>query len=237
MVPPSISTVKICHKYRDPKYVLANSQQSFYNEAMKNKKALICYFLIIVNFLISACQSKTTIGNCAGKVLNGQREGLWVCSEPNGQKTEINFKAGLKDGRMSIYFLDGKLSTQVDWKNNVQEGELISYYPSGKINLYSQMANGKLGGANKEWDENGQLLTECHYQAGVRSGPCLTWYSNGKPESKATYVDNKLDGPYEDWYESGVQRSKSTYKLGQRTSGQFWTADGSLTKESFDPYD
>lgn len=173
---------------------------------------------------------------CSGKMNGDKREGLWVCKDANGQKIEINYEAGLRNGRMNIYQLDEKLSVQSEWKNGVLEGEMITYFSNGKPEIYSQMKNGKIHGMNKEWDKEGHLLSECAYADGLREGKCLTWYSNGKNESSAIYKKNLLDGPYADWYESGIKRSEVLYKSGKILKEKYWTADGERTKEVLEPY-
>ena len=86
-----------------------------------------------------------------------------VVKYPNGEiKYEVTLKDGLREGKLTEYFVGGKVSAISNWKASKLEGESIVYYENGNINQQNFFKGGVRCCESKFYLEGG-ILREIQY--------------------------------------------------------------------------
>ncbi len=105
----------------------------------------VLFFLYITT---TACAQDTTLYNdtfkvyCKGEIVDGKKQGKWICSDIAGNTTEVElYKNGLKDGSCK-YFLNKYLTSQGNYKNGERCGVWREYYVSGHEIMIGKYKNG-----------------------------------------------------------------------------------------------
>ena len=64
--------------------------------------------------------------------IEGYKEGLWIEST-NGEFWFINYKTGLKDGRMNVFYTSGKKYVEAEYKEGFLIGKVTFYDTKGVV--------------------------------------------------------------------------------------------------------
>lgn len=108
----------------------------------------------------------------------------------NGQiSRRSNVVNGLKEGKMTDYYKDGKLMAERYFEKGEQQGRTVIYYPNGQIKEVQYFASGK------------------------KQGGDTLWYEDGKIQFVSTLKDDKLDGYLRKWDPNGALVYEAKYAL------------------------
>lgn len=135
--------------------------------------------------------------HCQGKLINGQRNGEWICYYPNGEiEWKSSFKNGVEDGELFCNYPNGTWK-KVFCKNGIKEGKTIEYNLDDKNHqffyVYGQYKDNKEDGLWVKKDASGILLIEMTFKEGKRLGYFSNYYSNGKLRVKGEFgVDERV---------------------------------------------
>jgi antitoxin component YwqK of YwqJK toxin-antitoxin module len=107
-------------------------------------------------------------------------------------KSEINYRAGKKEGVSKKWWESGNLKYERSFKDGKQNGFSRGWYEDGQLWFERNFTDGKLNGLRKGWHENGQLKFEYNYRDSKRDGLSRKWYDNGLLDYQSNYKDGKL---------------------------------------------
>lgn len=101
-------------------------------------------------------------------------------------------------GKWTYFFKDGKtiLSTE-NYKNGLLDGELKIYYKSGKTAEVSHYKKGKLHGNITRYNEEGKPHENLTYKNGVMHGPAILYDKKGEVFAKGNYENGIKSGIWE----------------------------------------
>jgi len=102
-----------------------------------------------------------------GKLKNGKKDGLWTEWYPNLRKLEENYKDGLLDGSVSLFYKTG----QREWRHTYN--------------------NGQFDGLSTYWYDNGQKMQEGSFECGDSTGIWVWWDKNGHVKNEKKYKKRK----------------------------------------------
>ena len=72
-------------------------------------------------------------------------------------KERFELQNGIRDGLYQKWYLNGQIGKQSSYKNGVLNGDLITWYPNGVVKGTYPIANGKIEGTAKYYDNEGNL--------------------------------------------------------------------------------
>ncbi|MDG2365445.1 MAG: hypothetical protein P8L84_07260 [Methylococcaceae bacterium] len=169
-----------------------------------------------------------------GPFLNGQREGLWRYSKvdpDNKERSEIHFKAGLKEGPATQWAKNGNKLLEEHYLNGKRTGGLTQWYtdlkevkegvpPSApQKKVVENYIKGKKEGLREEWFVSGQKKSEENFKKNKLEGISVFWYENehGQKQSESNYLKGKRQGRHRDWYTNGQLKTDELYQKGKRS--------------------
>lgn len=119
---------------------------------------------------------------------------------PNAEEIIENYGDGTKsrsftrvngqiEGKMTDFYIDGKIKAERHFKDGVQIGKTTLYFPSGAI---------------KEVQ---------YYENGLKNGGDTVFYENGQPEFALEYKDEKRNGFLRKWTDEGVLVYEARFEM------------------------
>ena len=94
--------------------------------------------------------------NHMGYLKEGKKHGRWIEWHPNKRRLEENYKNGVLDGSVSLFFKNG----QKEWRY---------YYTKGTLN-----------GNYTRWYKTGQKAIDGYFESGEETGTWFWWDKTGK---------------------------------------------------------
>ena len=129
---------------------------------------------------------------------NGLKQGKWSKNYPNGK---IKYKGEFKDdkevGTFSYYGQNGVLTQTIDYSQEGKIGQAKVFYPNGKIMSEGKYVDKKKDGIWICYDEKGRKLREENFVKGKKEGKETNWDRNGKVNVTTMYKNGVKEG--EEW--------------------------------------
>lgn len=124
-------------------------------------------YLILVLFFstLNACvliPKFETRNGCEGVIRNGQKEGRWVCTNPETKRIAMigEFAEGKKDGKLEVFYPTGETESISHWRKGLFHGNFKSYYPNGQRQYEMYYTNGNRSDWYYEWNSKGEEINE-----------------------------------------------------------------------------
>ena len=124
-------------------------------------------YLILVLFfsLLNACvlaPKFETQNNCTGVLRNGQKQGRWVCKNPETGATIMiaEFANGKKDGKLEMFYPTGQTESISHWSKGFFHGNFKSYFINGQRQFEMHYTNGNRSEWLYEWNQEGELIED-----------------------------------------------------------------------------
>jgi len=139
---------------------------------MKYRVFILSNMLLLVLFINSKCQDKSSQGNTITNEDTSfiRKEYHLVRTRKNNDGRQVYEKwTNDKDTSKSIIILyvDNKLSSLGYYRNNLHDGALISCYDNGVVWIRANYVNGEKHGPFKYYDEKGELFAVEEYKNGT----------------------------------------------------------------------
>ncbi len=128
-------------------------------------------------------------------------------------------------GTDSIFKKDTLVSV-TNYKNGLEDGLVYIYYPNGQIECESFFMKGFKEGREICYEEDGQVCVESFYKKGKLEGNEKKYYDNGSIGEKGSihritpYVNGIVDGLVKEYYQNGQIWRTISYKKGKREGKQ-----------------
>ncbi|MCY7421140.1 MAG: tetratricopeptide repeat protein [Chitinophagaceae bacterium] len=168
-----------------------------------------------------------TISNA--NIRNGA--GTLAYFDGSGNKTSEGYftKEGLRSGKSTWYYNDGKPSLVANYKDGILEGESIRYFKNGTISSKVNYTADEENGYKMLYYINGVLQYEGMMANGVNDGTHIQYNQFGKVVSKVYYRDNEQEGFNEYFHPNGKPDIELYFTSGWlKNSKQFDTSGGIL---------
>lgn len=104
----------------------------------------------------------------------------------------IEYKKGIKEGKVETFFETGSLKNTSFVKNGQKEGEEIELYPNGQKKMLLFWKNAMIHGSVKTWYQNGVLESEREFCQNKKNGKAYGWYESGIPMLEEEYENDFL---------------------------------------------
>ncbi|HET6992104.1 MAG TPA: toxin-antitoxin system YwqK family antitoxin, partial [Bacteroidia bacterium] len=143
------------------------------------------------------------------------------------------YKDGIRNGKYTEYYPDGKVSAEFDYVDGEMNGMAKYYNEKGILIQSAQMKNGLIEGHFRTFHDNGKLYYEAFFVRGIMwniismsdssghpldfgsfkngNGILKTYSADGALLKTYTYVDGLLNGKTEGYYPSGKLKMEYTY--------------------------
>jgi antitoxin component YwqK of YwqJK toxin-antitoxin module/Tfp pilus assembly protein PilF len=107
-----------------------------------------------------------------------------------GNKTSEGYftKEGLRNGKATWYYRDGRISAVINYKEGLMDGERINYYRNGKVS------------------------SKINYKDDEENGYKTYYYIDGTKQYEGWMVDDGTDGTHLQYNEFGTVTSKTNYR-------------------------
>lgn len=99
---------------------------------------------------------------------------------------------GKKEGKMTDYFIDGKVRSERIFENDRQVGKTVFFYPSGKTKEVQYYEDGLKHGGDTTFYEDGRLQFVLPFQQGKQHGYVRKWAPDGSLTFEARYEMDTL---------------------------------------------
>ena len=171
----------------------------FYKEHNQSRPYLIKNFL--PNSHVAEVQffSNSGVIESEGKMIKRDRVGTWLYYAADGKSIvlEENYKKGLLDGVVKVYYKDGSLTEESYYKNGLLHGSSKRYTDKSKLISNIPYVKGKIHGKVFYYNNDGVIRETGHYDMEKRVG---RW---------EFYIDGELVGVEE----PNKKKDKPSYSL------------------------
>ncbi|MGL4363810.1 MAG: toxin-antitoxin system YwqK family antitoxin [Bacteroidales bacterium] len=152
------------------------------------KMALIDYFDDGTAFaqLFSAKGDLVAQGNYWSE---NKKHGTWKYFSNTKLIREENYKYGLLDGALILYFSNGNVYERKRYLEGIQIGVYEQINELGNMVFEIQFAQGQPHGRARYYYDNNQCRIDGHYKEGLRSGVWIYYKPNGEVERHTTYIE------------------------------------------------
>jgi uncharacterized protein len=124
----------------------------------------------------------------------GQIEGKETVFFSNGKVSSVEeYKEGVKNGQSTDYYLNGRKKAESTLKNGKPEGYTVNYYANGNIQAEGWMSDGEAIGYWNYYDYSGKLSDRRYFVDGVINGYQTEYYPNGKVAYEKKYYHDVLE--------------------------------------------
>jgi len=186
---------------------------------------------------------------------NGQKQGSWEETKPNGDLMKGWYKDGKKSGAWATFQKNGKVSLVESYVDGKKNGIFIEFdnnsfqagvefykddlldgvstkYQGNRIISEISYVNGKEHGKKKLYYSTGKKQEESNMIYGLKEG-VSTWYDeNEKVIAEYNYSKGEFHGEQKTFYSSGIIRTKETYNNGKQTGESIeYFEDGAVKKK------
>lgn len=143
----------------------------------------------------------------SGKIENtfvfkdGLKQSQTAGESERGNKSDVKFSGGKRDGQEKIYGKNGKLASLIQWKNGVKDGPEKQFHTDGKkvIKLIT-------------W-KNDAIASQTEF------------YLNGNPKLKESFISDKQK-KVQQYYDSGKLRTEGMFVFCRTRYYNRWCEDG-----------
>ncbi|MFZ3229877.1 MAG: hypothetical protein WA160_06715 [Pseudobdellovibrio sp.] len=123
------------------------------------------FIIVLLSLNLGACvlvPKLTTVGFCDGVLRDQQKQGMWTCRDPKTNQIlmKAEFNHGIKNGRVELFYANGKTESLSHWQNGVFDGEFKSYFANGQQQFDMYYNKGVRSEKFYEWDESGESLDD-----------------------------------------------------------------------------
>jgi antitoxin component YwqK of YwqJK toxin-antitoxin module len=94
------------------------------------------------------------------------------------------------------YDEQGIKTTEIEFRNGQAEGKISRFYANGQLRETGYYLNGKKHGSWSSYNDQGQLMTTAHFNEGKKDGEWMVWDNQGSLRYKLTY---KNGSPVGEW--------------------------------------
>ncbi|MFT6715596.1 MAG: antitoxin component YwqK of YwqJK toxin-antitoxin module [Saprospiraceae bacterium] len=156
---------------------------------------------------------------------DGLKEGKWTKYYSNGRvEHTLTFKGNKLDGLATFYYKSGKKKEEGIWKKNRWVGDYKYFFKNGNLrNEWKYNETGKRSGVQKYYHENGKLKLEGAWENGKESGPLVEFYDDGSVKSERFFAGGRIDI-------NKTKKYSKTEKLAGGSVGDSTTASKAITK-------
>lgn len=205
------------------------------------KKFIILILTVIPIFAITYTSNRVT---CSNKICLNKKNHKPINGKVKvDSHTEIDYKDGLKDGKLikyynngikkivitykknrlegttKEYFSNGKLKDVIEYKNNFRNGRTVRYNIKGTIVSDNGYKNGLKDGMSSTYNYKGRLVKRVPYKNGLKYG-IETAYKNRNVVSQVPYVHGYASGTAKYYYKDGTIQKSVIFKGGVAISGK-----------------
>ena len=117
----------------------------------------------------SACPK----GYIAAKSFHKNKRTSREINTPLAQKNDLHRDDDKKDGQVTLYYENGKVSYRGRYKNGKMHGRGTLYYKNGRVGYKGQYKNGKMHGQGTWYQESGKMGYKGQYKNGKMHGQWL----------------------------------------------------------------
>ena len=134
----------------------------------------------------------------------------------NGQLSEeINFRKGLRHGKVKMWNEEGIPIVEADFMNGEKHGQIILWYDEGQKRSVVNLKKNKREGESKIWHKNGTIKLKANYKNDMLHGTQMKYFPNGKVSMRINYRENLEDGLKTIWKEDGKVLFEGKFKNGE----------------------
>ncbi|MDB5192024.1 MAG: tetratricopeptide repeat protein [Segetibacter sp.] len=171
----------------------------------------------------------TVISNSTSR--NGS--GNLVFFDGQGNKTSEGYftKEGLRNGKTTYYYRNGKVSSTANFKEGVLKGEKISYYPNGQVSVKTAYEADEEIGFNISYHENGTIKHEGKVEEGYNDGIRVDYDELGNKASVTNYKNRDLEGCAQYFHPNGKLEIDEHYFGGWLTRFVAYDTTGKISTE------
>ncbi|MCK4466603.1 MAG: toxin-antitoxin system YwqK family antitoxin [Bacteroidales bacterium] len=128
---------------------------------------------------------------------------------------EINFRKGLRHGKVKMWNEKGIPIVEADFINGEKHGQIILWYDDGQKRSVVNLKKNKREGESKIWYKNGAIKLKANYKNDMLHGTQMKYFPNGKVKIKVDYSENLEDGVKTIWKENGEVLFEGRFKKGE----------------------
>lgn len=156
----------------------------------------------------------------SGKVISSSTSrngaGNFTFYDADGNKTSEGYftKDGLRDGKSTFYYRNGKVKYKSEYKNGLLNGERLSYFSNGALAAKNQYKDDQENGYQITYYINGNKRHEGEVVNGANEGLHIEYDYLGNAYSKSDYKQGDLDGYVEYYHPSGKKDYEQRYSSG-----------------------
>tara|TARA_B100001142_G_scaffold323960_1_gene374885 strand:- start:11 stop:553 length:543 start_codon:yes stop_codon:yes gene_type:complete len=92
-----------------------------------------------------------------GKLLDGKKHGTWKEVYPDNRVLIENYKRGILEGPVSLYYKNGQKEWRYNYTNGILNGSYTRWYENGLKAIDGYFENGEAVGVWAWWDQNGNM--------------------------------------------------------------------------------
>ncbi|RFC54715.1 toxin-antitoxin system YwqK family antitoxin [Brumimicrobium aurantiacum] len=152
----------------------------------------------------------------------------------NEKETHVNYVKGKKEGKVEIFYPNGKKWEELIYENGIRNGVHKKWYLNGELALEVNYLKGKKHGTEKKMYDSGDKWHVIEYKNGLKSGTSNSWYKNGQLAKTETFSNGVNQGTSTEYYQSGKKWKEIKYsQVSKGTAGlyQSWFKDGAKAEE------
>ncbi len=165
---------------------------------------------------------------------HGKLEGYVITFNGRGNiASRTEYREGVKHGEMYKYAQTGNnISESAEYKFGLLDGHIRIYYDNGRPQEDGYYKKGLRHGTTKWFNYKGKLIAEFNYNNGLFSGMQKTYYPSGKVKTEEIAEFGEPVGERTEYYETGKLKLKGAYKNGKRDGKWLqYSPNGSGTTE------
>ena len=164
--------------------------------------------------------------------LGKKKHGSEIYYSANGIKIlELTFINSIQDGPETHYYPSPKVIKKalINYKSGLKEGKMMTWHKNGRLSGIAYFKNGHHDNISRAWHENGNIKAVGFFKNGLQDGLEIQYFKNGKKRGSANFKKGKIEGLETQWYESGVKKSEIIFKNSIATKQQkYWSKNGLL---------
>ena len=154
--------------------------------------------------------------------------------DARGNKTSEGYftKEGLRSGKTTFYYRNGKIKSVANYKEGLLNGEKISYFSNGTVSAKSNYINDEEDGYEVSYFINGNKSHEGEVIKGAKEGLHIDYTYLGQVYSKSDYKEGDLDGYVEYYHPSGKLDFEVHYVSGWETGITQYDTTGKIISDA-----
>ena len=93
-----------------------------------------------------------------GVLKKGRKHGRWIEWHPDERRLEENYKNGILDGSVSLFFKNGQKQWRYNYTMGILNGNYTRWYKTGQKAIDGYFESGKEAGTWFWWNKQGHLI-------------------------------------------------------------------------------